>query len=198
MSFDSSLKERAIKFRKEVWTTRGARFAAHRRLKRMNRWSLSSISISSLYVLAISIYLISFNVNPEHETVLMTVSIISSIGILVLSVMEYGRNYLLKSERLLQSGRDLLRILHKLDIYIDHDTSEYDLSNLMDEYNDVLKTHTENHERYDYKLFQSSRLDEFNVSLFWRVWYKFVWCFMTYYRFVFIILLPPILALIMY
>ena len=94
-----------------IWITRGARFNAYRRLARKNYASIFTISILSFYNIGIALF-------PDViETKLVPpTSIAVSIFILIISLLEAGKGYAVKSERMHQNAVDLNYLLNKINL----------------------------------------------------------------------------------
>jgi len=90
------------KLKKKISTTRECRFNAARRLSNKNQLSIASISFVSVYSIAIAIIqnIFDFSQCKNLNNVFTIVSILLSIFILVVSLLEGANNYQLKADRL--------------------------------------------------------------------------------------------------
>lgn len=160
----------------------------------MHWWSLGAISVISLYVLIISILPLLLNITGETSRYLYIASITSSIGILVLSVFESGKSYMVKSERFVMCGRELAKLLRKLDIVLDKGNVKYEeIENLIKRYNNVLDKYAQNHERDDFDYFRANN-DHFDLGCIEKNFYIIKWNLRIYWKPVLFCLIPPVLV----
>jgi len=164
----------------------------------MHWWSLASISVISIYVLVFSIAPYIIDLSGLSKSRLSLVVITSSIGILVLSLYESGKEYLVKSERFVMCARDLGKMLRKMDYTIRAGgISSENVEAYIGEYNQVLEKYAQNHERYDYEYFKAKYSDrdgeEFDITLWEYCWYRINWNMRIYWKPVVFLTLPLVL-----
>jgi len=156
---------------RRVWITRGARFNAARRLSNKQYWSIASISFLSVY--GISIPIIQSNLVSEDcleiQGIYSAISIISSVFILVLSLLEGSKNYQVRSERLHKSALHLSCICRELEIlrFGANNTEDillHALAKISNKYENIVSDCQENHESEDYIIFRIQNRKEFGVS----------------------------------
>lgn len=141
----------------DIWRTKGARFNAYRRLSDKQLLVTIVTSFSSIHLIAISILQIS-NVIPISDighNLLSFISIIVSIAILVYGLIEGGKNYGLKAEKLHACGLELDTLYKKLRVFIDKDDTE-EIYSIAIEYPELLSKFNLNHEPIDDRYFRIS------------------------------------------
>lgn len=167
----------------------------------MHWLSLGAISIISLYVLVLSVSPFIIGIGSTINSYLEIVVIASSIGILVLSLYDSGKEYMVKSERFVMCGRDLAKILRRLDLMIEtRSVDSHNLKNVINEYNEVLDKYAENHEQYDFDYFRAKRSltsDEFDIGACKYVLYIVSWNLRIYWKAFLFSIIPPILLVVL-
>lgn len=194
--------------RRRMWITQGSRFNASRRLNSKYQYSIYSISILSIYGISIPILqsMTILNKCSQINNIYSVISIILSISILILSLLDSSQNYQVKAERLLNNATSIKRLIHELDYELaNKDLKTLDdipqVRNIDDRYCLCLEKCVENHEIDDYYLFMIQNYNEFNIS--WIGWVnlclKFIYsCIYNYALYVAVILGLPILAWLLY
>ncbi len=173
MSDETSLNSYLEKLEKKISTTRECRFNAARRLTNKNQLSLASISFVSVYSIAIAIIQNVFDLSQcqNLNNVYTLLSILLSIFILVVSLLEGANNYQLKADRLHSNALELSTIDREIKCLKISNLTEQDyinkLCHLGQEYENIIKICPENHNPLDYDLFKV----EENIDLDW--WDKF-------------------------
>lgn len=185
----------------QIWTTKGARFNAHRRLMRQNEWSLRAIASLSVYITVLSIAIVvpAFGVTPDAQSRISLLAAGMSLLIGVFSLLESSRNYAVRAERLhicaMQLGALLLRVAAAREVA--HGVATPDLVALSQEYNAILSACQENHDDADYRLFCAQHPGDFNVSP-WRAWLTRVSAPFRYYGLPAAVVIGPLLAGVWY
>ncbi len=190
MGSNSNYSEYADKVKNRLWKTKQSRFNASRRLNNKYRYSVASISILSIFGIGVPIIqnYIDSNQCSDINKLYTLVSILLSIFILVLSLLEGSQNYQVKADKLYSNAVNISSILKEINFLI-----EYELEKLPEdkkgkiiakirqyekEYDNLIKQCSENHDPDDYLLFQAENydnlVDESNQNIY-RPNKKFFW-----------------------
>ena len=182
----------------KFWTTKGARFIASHRLKKINKLSLYSIGFLSTYLIILG--LLSFFENSIEllftTKYLPIISISISILILIFSQLEGSNNYRLKAEKFHDCALEIgnlynkLRCLKSSSLEKEHINKQSE--NLSFEYNDILKKY-ENHKYIDYLMFQTTKKDYFKLKNIDIINIKLRYYFSTQFLYYTLIIIPPTL-----
>ena len=142
----------------KIWTTRGARFNAYRRLSRRSRITTYLISIYSAYVLIASSFEEQLSIYfPEAPSTLKIVLFSSSLIILLLSVIESSSRYEIAAYNLHENAKKLSPLIEKLDQLATSQASANTLesaTSISEEYTDIINSCPENHSSVDYEKFK--------------------------------------------
>lgn len=162
-----------------MWTTKGARFKAHRRLTRLAAASNLTIAMLSVYAIAISVLQLTL-AGSLDETVnrLLTGGIITaSAFIIVLTLYENSKNHLIIADRMHRCALDLLELYNEFDATIRIAPQAVNLLDYSRRYNAILSKYPENHDLLDYLSFRCDNPKDFELkgwSLCWahiqRLW----------------------------
>lgn len=172
-----------------IGKTRGCRFNASRRLNNQYQFSITSISILSVFGIAIPI--IQNNIDTSKcsniNTSYTLVSILLSIFILVLSLLEGSKNYQVKAERLHINAVEISFVYHQLeklrDIQLKNNPKkeviEQRLKDINKKYEELIRICPENHEPDDYLLFQAqyNRNSSINKLISTYLKIKYYWLY---------------------
>lgn len=148
----------ADKFLKTLHFTKGARFAAHRRLLRKHQWSLLSISMLSTYVIGASLIPIFVKPLPESAPgILAAITTVASIFIIVLSHVESGQGYFTRAEKMLRCAQKISELYYELEQRrITATLTEEFLNDTRTKYSGVLNDYSENHDEIDFLYYASN------------------------------------------
>jgi ABC-type transport system involved in cytochrome bd biosynthesis fused ATPase/permease subunit len=156
---------------KTVWTTRGCRFAAHRRLEKLDNISTYAINVLSLTITAISIIALA----PPHILGFLKLPIgsiltlVLSVSIFVLSIMFSSKGYKLKAEKMHDCGKELSVLYTNIIMAMDpHVSTSKSISELMDSYHAIIAKY-DNHSDLDFKVFQAANPTDFTLSKWDRI-----------------------------
>ncbi len=181
-----------------IWKTKGARFNKSRRYKNNNKLSSASIAILTLCVFAITLaeYMGLFAVGDHGSKVAIFTSMVLSIFILILSLLESCRSYEVKAERLYNCANDLTVLYNRLRQIVKSSDPDKDASvaNINDEYDNILQKYPENHDPKDYQLLQAEHYKEFDLNWFESQLIKIKYCFSSYWLY-FLLPVSPLLVL---
>lgn len=172
----------------KVWTTKGARFEADKRLTKTSRMSSISLSIFSAYLIIaslISVYISNYNINFQIINYFVTAL---SIILLVLSQFESSQDYKLRANNFHKCGLELSKIYNEIRIFktlcLDAKNEEIAkfCKRMSYRYQNVLEGY-ENHIPLDYNNFKISHREYFEeikkkevmVIKFWSFWLVYGW-----------------------
>jgi len=177
-----------------MWITKHSRYNASARLRKKHSFSIYTISILSIYVLVLTLFE-KYGFKVENCNVYEFSSVLLALFILVLSLTEASKNYMVSSERLFMCGndiRDLLDELKKFSKKSEEDT--IGIKALSDKYSHILKACGENHEVIDFDLLRAQRPNQFNdMNWFYVVYFKIKYMINIYGLYVVFIFLPPLI-----
>lgn len=144
---------------RKMWITRDCRYNSDRRLKKKNTLSLTAISFLSLYVLIISIFttIEDGNLSEATSKSLSIASIVISLFILILSLLETSKEYAIKAERLYNCANIINKLMSDLKIakatIKDQKELEISVNKINHNYHEIISGYEENHEELDYLKF---------------------------------------------
>lgn len=150
----------------KIWSTKGARFEADKRLTIVSKMSNISLSILSAYLIIaslISVYNLHSNINLDLINYAVTAL---SIILLVLSQYENSQNYNLRAKDFHNCGLELSILYNQLRSFktLNESPSEFEKRNfvlkLSSDYQIILNKY-ENHLSIDYENFKISHLEYF-------------------------------------
>lgn len=179
---------------KELWHTKHSRFNACERLRKKNALSIYTISILSVYVIAITL-LSKYGFLVKNSATYDFISILLALFILVLSLTEASKNYLVSAERLFNNGNDIKGMLGRLKKYSRKTDADFEgLDQLSKEYSAILKSCPENHDNIDFELFKARKYQDFkDMNLFLSIWYKSKYYIDIFWFYSLLIILPPLI-----
>ncbi|MEM8613042.1 MAG: SLATT domain-containing protein [Cyanobacteria bacterium P01_H01_bin.105] len=166
------IREYCENLSRRMWITRGARFNASRRLTKKHHWSLASISILSVYGISIPIIqsLIDFSKCSEVNQVYSAIATVLSVFILVISLLEGGKNFQLRADSLHINAVEISRLCRELEFLLSQNISGESLveksKEISDEYEKLISDCPYNHEVRDFDLFKFQNYKDFNVNVF--------------------------------
>ncbi len=165
------IKEYCESLSRRMWITRGARFNASRRLTKKHHWSLASISILSVYGISIPIIqsLIDFSKCSEVNQVYSATATVLSVFILVISLLEGGKNFQLRANSLHINAVEISRLCRELEFLLSQKISEESLVQktkaISDKYEELIADCPYNHEVTDFALFKVQHYQDFNINV---------------------------------
>jgi len=196
-----SISDAQSRLDRQIWVTKGARFNAYRRFMRKHYASILTISILSFYNIGISVLPASIIENYLGADCHAPSSVLTSIFILVLSLLEAGKGYELKAERLHQNAMQLNELYTRC--ILSKNISEEELKGFAKEYHDLIKSCPENHSPQDDTKFRTEHPHEFALCfsvlcldkikkpvLYWHI---FLYHLGTYWLYLVLLSLPAAL-----
>jgi SMODS and SLOG-associating 2TM effector domain family 5 len=181
----------------KIWTTRGCRFNASRRLNNKYYISTYGISLFSLLGISISLFQILFNISECFfiNKVITLISITLSIFVLIYSLLEGSKNYQIRSDRLNANALILSDILEELNYCIATSSSVIDeqrIHDLKEKYLKAIHECPENHGIEDYNYFKAQEFKHFKInylaSKIFALWIIFTdyWLYLISFAFIFL------------
>lgn len=194
----SSLDSFAHDLSRRIWTTKGARFNAHRRLIKQNEWSLRAIAFLSVYVTVLSVAILvpAFGLSAKMQAEISVGVAGLSLLILVFSLMESSRDYRVRAERLHLCAMELGRIQQRVDFAIAEAGGQLATSVqlLAGEYEDAIARCQENHDAIDNLMFRASYPSDFGWNPVHVFWLRSTAWLRLYGLFFMAVALPPVIA----
>lgn len=188
-------KDFSVELNYKFWTTKGARFTASSRLKKINRLSSYSIGFLSGYMIIIGLLSV-FNLNNDKIVSNEQLGFITtglSILILVFSQLESANDYALKADKFHNCALEIGELYNKLRYLKTNLKNEEEINSLAQElsieYSNVLKKY-DNHEPIDFEYFKTSKNDYFKLSKYKVFKIKCEYYFRTKFLYHFLILVP--------
>lgn len=187
----------------KIWTTKGARFKADRRLTIVSKMSNISFSILSAYLIIAGLLAV-YNIENNVENLNLINYYVTALSIiqLVMAQFESSQDYKLKAKNFHDCSLELSKLYNKLRTFktLNADASDYTTlrfcQELSDDYQDILSRY-DNHEDIDYETFKITQrtyfkeLTDKNVkSIKRRYWLK---CYGWYSLIIFV---PPLTILL--
>lgn len=150
----------SLRFR--IWVTRGCYFTAADRFKRLDRYSVAATTILSFYVFVLSLVVLVFpdKVSQESSRWLTAGSLVISIFIIIITLMENSKGYALNAEYAGQTARELAFLFNQQD---EGDAGQ-DEKILVKRYNEILSQARIQHAMVDYHGFQLANQSNFSYS----------------------------------
>jgi hypothetical protein len=187
----------------KIWSTKGTRFEADKRLTRISNISNISFSIMSAYLIIAGLLAV-YNIENVSENLKLINYYVTALSIiqLVLAQYENSQDYKLRAKNFHDCGLELSILYNKLRTFktLNNNVSEYETLNfckkLSDEYQSILSKH-ENHLPIDYENFKISHrsyFTEINDEDLKKINKKY-WL-VCYGWYVLVIVLPPILIIL--
>ena len=195
-------KDFGVELNYKLWITKGARFAASERTKRLDVLSTKTIGYLSAYLIIfnmLNIYEIGFY-TPIPDNYLAFISTALSILILIFSQFESFKSYNIRSEKYHSCAIEigiLYNQLRMVKTFISKQAnSEPETERISCEYDELLKRF-ENHEPIDTDIFKTTKPDYFKLSL-WGIYQSKIKEYVLYFFPYHLLMYGPILLLIAY
>jgi uncharacterized membrane protein (DUF485 family) len=182
---------------RRAWVTKGARFAAHRRLTRRHAWSTWAIAVLSVYIIAASLFAQFIASTVISPAVVTAGLIIASVLVLVLSLIESGRSYQLRADHLHQCavalGRLELKCVEVAALPIS-DIRSVSTSRLARRYSTIIRVCPDNHDEIDFATFRLQHPEQYPLALHTRMYIRFRRELVTVGPYLVAMALPPLIV----
>ncbi|WP_282788084.1 SLATT domain-containing protein [Flavobacterium croceum] len=178
----------------KIWSTKGTRFTADRRLKTISKYSTYCINFLSAYLTIfglISVYNL-YNESKIEQNVIAFAITGFSLLVLVFSIIESSENYLLKAKNFHDCALDLSDLYNELQNFKAYEENATDeikrnfCQDLQKKYQNVLRKY-DNHHPIDNEFFKLKHPDYYKTK-----WYEFVIIKLKYFyytRFIYLLLI---------
>lgn len=187
----------------KIWSTKGARFQADKRLTTISKMSNISFSILSAYLIIAGLLAV-YNFEVNNDKLKLISYFITSLSIiqLVLSQYEAGQDYKLRAKKFHDCGLELSVLYNKLRVFktLRANPSEFEMYNfckdLSHEYQMILSKY-ENHHSIDYDNFRLTQRGYFKELSDWDIYkLKIKYLSICYGFYSLIIVTPPIVLIL--
>jgi hypothetical protein len=178
-----------------MWKTKSARFNAHARLVAKHWLSTTATALLALYLVAVSLVPLAFEKNMTAETIraLAVISLITSVFLIIITLLESARNYHREADRMHKCALEIAELYNRLQA-MPLEEAETKRTNLNDEYSRILRLHEINHKTIDFLQFQLSFHRDLRFGgrdlLFGYLRYGVLWI-AEYWIYIVIIFVPP-------
>ena len=185
----------------KLWSTKGIRFYASRRLKTVSKISNICTSVLSVYLIIfgfLSVYNI-YNPSVENQNLFAFSMTAISIILLVFSIFENSQNYLLKAEKIHDCSLDIADLYNELQNFKSYQTKSSDkdkmeFSNeIQKKYQNVLRRY-ENHKKLDTQKFRADNMDYYKYlksSFWWKI--QFIYFLKTKFIYLIAMVIPGLI-----
>lgn len=179
----------------KIWTTRGCRFQAHKRLNEVNNWSTWTVNILTVYIISLSI--LSLNPPTSHSFLSgKTGSIFMiclSISILLISVLENSKSYKLRGDNMHRCAKELSATYNEIcqirDGIITSQIPER-LIEISNKYQATIDKYDDNHTDLDYIKFQAINYSVFKLTKFQKFIIDLKYFFLVKGIYILLIIVP--------
>lgn len=188
----------------KIWSTKGSRFNANKRLLRIASLSNLCTSMLSVYLIAVgllSVYNINSSANINQNLIAYSITCLS-ILILVFGQIENAKDFSTKAKQYHNCGLELSSLYNELRIFktliqkSDLNEKRKFAEKISDKYQRILERH-ENHESIDHEMFKSfySKYHELNTWKCFKI--KINYYIKTELIYHFLIIIPPLVILLL-
>jgi hypothetical protein len=134
------------------------------RLKRKARYSVSAITLVSFYVFAISLFTLVFETSIPvfYPRVLSTLSIVLSVFIIIITLLEDSKKYALDADHSWEIARALENLNNRYEITVA--TAGGKEEEIQRQYAEILHSARTSRRALDYHLFQLSNAEAFELK----------------------------------
>jgi len=196
-----TIEEQVAEFCTKMWRTSGARFNAQRRMKYRNTMSVFSISVLSIYLIAITVFQKIYKLSdicPDLDNHLTFISVVGAVFIIVISLIEWASDFSLKSEQLFENANDIKDQRLQLEQGLSEGLNSQELAALLTRVRQAYETLTNgnnpNHEPIDDLYFRAHHKNEsstpFNLTTTERVLAIIRWHFACNGLYIILLALP--------
>ena len=153
-----TLAEYYSRYKNSVRITAGCRFEASRRLKSKDSASATTIAILSLYPITLSVAdLVPAFKELNYTVYIPFVATVASIVVLVLSLLEYAKQYSVRAAQMQQCGQELNEIYYELDHLIASNLIDPDsFKAIRTRYDNIINKYPENHTQKDFHYYRAT------------------------------------------
>lgn len=184
----------------KIWTTKGTRFTANKRVIQISKLSNLANSLLSVYLIATGLLTV-YNLNSEefnNQNLLAYLVTCMSILLLVFSQTENSKNYTKKADDFHTCGIELSKIYNELRVVktLVYGQSQEEkirfTQELSSKYENILERF-DNHEQIDFAIFKTRNLKYFGLNYWDYFLIKFSYYIKTQLVFHVMIITPPVI-----
>jgi hypothetical protein len=185
----------------KIWTTRGCRFQANKRLNQINNWSTWTVNILTVYIISLSILSLNPPVSYDFlsDKVTSIFMICLSILILLISILENSKNYKIRADIMHRCAKELSGIYSELCLIKDGViTTEINerLITANKDYQSIINKYDENHTDLDYEKFIAVNSKDFGLTQFQSLIINLKYFILVQGIYLFVIIIPVIIFLL--
>ena len=179
----------------KIWTTRGCRFQAPKRLNEVNNWSTWTVNILTVYIISLSI----LSLNPPTSYSFLSgktgsiFMICLSIAILLISVLENSKSYKLRADNMHRCAKELSSTYNEIcqirDGIITSQIPER-LIEIGNKYQATIDKYDDNHTDLDYTKFQAINFSVFNLTKYQKFIIDLKYFFIVKGIYILLIIIP--------
>lgn len=149
----------------KMWKTKSARFNAHRRLKAKQSLSTTATSFLAFYLVVVALIPLVYEANlpPGAPKFLSVVSLIISIFLIMITLLESAKNYSGEADRMQQCALEISKLYNEFQALTMDEISSKRVE-FTSRYSTVLKSHELDHKDIDYLRFELMYSSDINVS----------------------------------
>ncbi|MEN8187590.1 MAG: SLATT domain-containing protein [Bacteroidota bacterium] len=186
----------------KIWSTKGARFNANKRLINISRLSNLSTSMLSIYLIAVgllSVYNI-YSSNVINENLIAYSITCLSIVLLIFVQIENAKQFDLRAKEFHNCGLELSVLYNKLRIFktLKTNPTKYNrqifATETSEEYQRILERY-ENHNSIDHQIFKTTNPDYHELEWYYVLMIKIGYYFRTAFIYHLLIIIPPVIII---
>lgn len=149
----------------KMWKTKSARFNAHNRLKAKQSWSTTATSLLSFYLVIAALIPLVYEANlpPGGPKFLSVVSLIISIFLIIVTLLESAKNYGTEADRMHKCALEISELYNEFQA-LPIDRANDDRVSFTTRYSDILKSHELNHKDVDFLRFELMFADDLKLA----------------------------------
>ncbi|MGH1351981.1 MAG: SLATT domain-containing protein [Methyloligellaceae bacterium] len=174
-----------------------SRFNAHNRLEQKHKVSIFTLSIISLFVVAISLYALTYSpiLHLSTKSAITFASIISSIFIIIVGLLESQNNYQVRALQMHKCAMEINDLYQRLQIepMISKDTLQY----YTERFHSVMQGCPYNYDDIDYLMAKVDSKKEEDVSWDMRLHVNLTYWINVYGLNLVIMIIPPLILFLL-
>ncbi|MES0057723.1 MULTISPECIES: SLATT domain-containing protein [unclassified Mesorhizobium] len=178
----------------KMWKTKSARFNAHTRLKAKQSLSTTATSFLAFYLVIVALIPLLYEASlpPGGPKFLSVVSLIISIFLIIITLLESAKNYSGEADRMQKCALDISDIYNQFQALTLEEANSR-RPEFSANYSEILKTHQLNHKDVDYIRFElmfhkDMQIGRFSLAL---MFIRYVALIVAEYWLYFVLILGP-------
>src|SRR5438128_730310 len=154
----------------KMWKTKSARYNAQARLRSKQSASIGAISLLSFYVVVASIVQLAFGdaIAPLTSKLISVGTLVVSVFIIVITLLENGKNYPSEADRMHQSALKIAELYNGFQA-LTVDEANRERRQFNDRYSSALNEIQVDHKQIDYVLFELRSADDLQLPIAKRI-----------------------------